>query len=222
MNKEAIEKATQILMNIKPRSLFEYRKWKRILGSDLKKIALLRALSPQTKVVNLRSLEYSSDVDDLTADISDEKVEHILRKHNIRFPRQKVKVVKAVRSVDWMKMICSLEELCGGGLTKEREARARIMHEVFGMGWKTTSDFLKDIGFSRQLAVLDSRNLNFLKSVGLTYESLKASMLSNPHVYYELENIENEVADQLGITVSDLDERIMTYTGTSKELPHVI
>jgi len=143
-----------------------------------------------------------------------------LRRHKIRFPKRKVKAVKLARSIDWVNLIQGLEKFSGGSLEEEREARTRVMNRTFGMGFKTASDFLKDIGFSKHLAVLDSRNLNFLKSLGLASKNLKAGKLSNRRIYCELEDIENEIANQLGTTVSELDERIMTYTGTTEELPH--
>ena len=218
--KVKIKNAAAILENIKPVNLFEYGKWKRIPEFDLKKNAMLRALSPQTRVSSLRSLEYSIDLDELLNNISDERIEDILRKHRIRFPNRKVKVVKHVNSVDWINMVQRLEKFSGGSLEEEREARIRVLNRSFGMGLKTVSDFLKDIGFSKHLAVLDSRNLKFLKSVGLASENLKASKLSSRKTYYELEKVENEIANQLGITVSELDEKIMIYTGTRRELPH--
>lgn len=220
--KEKIEKAAAILKNIRPLSPFAYGKWKRIPESDVMKIALLRVLSSQTRVSSLRSLEYSTDIDDLLTDIPDERIEDVLRRHRIRFPKRKVKAVKLARSIDWINMIEGLEKFSGGSLQQEREVRNRVMNRTFGMGLKTASDFLKDIGFSKHLAVLDSRNLNLLKSLGLASGKLKASMLSNHRIYYELEDIENKIANELGITVSELDERIMTYTGTPKEMPHRI
>ena len=220
--KANIKRVAAILENVKPSNPFEYGKWRRISKSDLTKIAVVRALSPQTRVSSLRSLEYSADLDELLTDISDDRIEYILRKHRIRFPKRKVKAVKLVRSIDWVNMIKSLEKFSGRSLVEEREVRIRIMQRTFGMGLKTVSDFLKDIGFSRHLAVLDSRNLRFLKTVGIAPANLKASKLSNHRIYYELEDLENEIANQLGITVSELDEKIMTYTGTSRELPHRI
>lgn len=217
-----IEKAAALLENIKPLSPFEYGKWKKIPRSHVIKIAVLRVLSPQTRVSSLRSLEYSTDLDDLLTDISDERIEDILRRHRTRFTKRKVKAVKLARSIDWINMIKGLEKFSGGSLQEEREVRNRVMNATFGMGLKTASDFLKDIGFSKHLAVLDSRNLNFLKSLGLASGKLKTSMLSNHKIYYELEDIENKIANELGITVSELDERIMTYTGTPKEMPHRI
>jgi len=221
-DREKIEKAAIILEDVKPSNPFEYGKWKRIPKSSLVKIAVVRALSPQTRVSNLRSLEYSTDLDKLLTDISDERIEAILRKHRIRFPKRKVKAVKLVRSINWVDTIRALEKFSGRSLEDEREARIRVMKRTFGMGLKTVSDFLKDIGFSKHLAVLDSRNLRFLKSVGIAPENLKASRLSDRRIYYELEDIENEMANQIGIMVSELDEKIMTYTGTPKELPHRI
>ena len=216
------ERAAKILKNVKPSNPFKYGKWRSIPKSDLTKIAVVRALSPQTRVSSLRSLEYSADLNELLADISDERIENILRKHRIRFPKRKVKAVKLVRSIDWVNMIRGFEKFSGRSLHEEREARIGIMENTFGMGLKTVSDFLKDIGFSKYLAVLDSRNLGFLKYVRLAPEDLKASRLSSRRIYYKLEDIENKIADQLGITVSELDEKIMTYTVVSTELPHRI
>lgn len=220
--KVKIERAAAILKNVKPTNPFEYGKWKKISASDLTKIAVLRALSPQTRVSSLRSLEYSADLDDLLTAIHDDRIEAILRKHRIRFPKRKVTAVKHVRSIDWVNMINGLEKFSGRSLVAEREARTKISEVTFGMGLKTISDFLKDIGFSKYLAVLDSRNLSFLKLVGLVPADLSASKLSNRRIYYKLEDLENEIANHVGITVSELDERIMTYTETCKEPPHRI
>lgn len=88
------------------------------------------------------------------------------------------------------------------------------------MGFKTSSDFLKDIGFSKYLAVIDSRNLRFLKSVGLADLQLKTRDIPKSKIYFSLENIENEIAGRLNITVSELDERIMIYMGTGEERSH--
>jgi thermostable 8-oxoguanine DNA glycosylase len=219
-DREKIEKAAAILENVRPSNPFEYGKWRRITKYDLTKIAVVRALSPQTRVSSLRSLEYSADLDELLTDISDDRIESILRRHKIRFPKRKVKAVRLVRSIGWMKTIRDLEKLSGRSVEDEREARIRIMKRTFGMGLKTVSDLLKDIGFSKHLAVLDSRNLRFLKSVGVAPKIMKASRLSDRRIYFELEDIENEIANRLGITVSELDEKIMTYTGASGELPH--
>ena len=106
---------------------------------DLTKIAVVRALSPQTRVSSLRSLEYSADLDELLADISDDRIESILRRHKIRFPKRKVKAVRLVRSIYWVKIIRDLEKLSGRGVEDEREARIR-MERTFGMGLKTVSD----------------------------------------------------------------------------------
>lgn len=163
--REKIAKATEILRYANPQSPFEYQKWKKISRSDITKIAVLRVLSPQTRVSNLRSLEFSSDLDDLLSNLSNSRIEDVLRKHKIRFPKRKINAVNNVRSIDWMNMIQGLEKFSGTSIEKEREARLIVMDRVFGMGLKTTSDFLKDIGFSKHLAVLDSRNLNFLESL---------------------------------------------------------
>lgn len=91
---KGIEKAVAILKNVKPQSPFEYGKWKQTPESSIMKIALLRILSPQTKVVYLRNLEYSTDLDKLLYNLSRKEIEVILRKHKIRYAEKKVKTSK--------------------------------------------------------------------------------------------------------------------------------
>lgn len=84
------------------------------------------------------------------------------------------------------------------------------------MGLKTASDFLKDLGFSKYLAVVDSRVLTFLQDVNLISRELRAATLSNKKTYYHVEETENTLTGAMGITVSELDEKIMAYTGGEK------
>lgn len=211
-------RTVNVLRNIEPQNLFLFGKWKRVSQSVIRKIAILRLCSPQTRVASLRDLEYSDDDMDklLKSGTSEEEVSTILRKYEIRFPSQKAKRIKHLLALDIFGLVQSIEDLSGASLNQERRARERVMEKIDGMGLKTSSDFLKDIGFSKYLAVLDSRNLKFLKSVGLAPKQLKADGLSKRGVYHELEDIENELAKKIGITVSELDEKIMAYT--EKEL----
>ena len=219
--KKPYDWAVNLIKNIEPQSVFEFKKWKRISGSSIKKIAVLRVCSAGTRVINLRNLEYSLDIDKLLLnEISDDEILEILRKYKIRFPNQKAKRIKCLLSFNVISLIQDIEKLSGASLSQERRAREHIMAAINGMGLKTASDFLKDIGFSRYLAVLDSRNLRFLQNVNLVSRHLKPKQLSKRKIYYELEDIENELARRLGITVSELDEKIMTYTG--EEGPHKI
>ena len=142
-----------------------------------------------------------------------------MRSYNIRFPSSKVVRVKSACSLNWANTLKSIESLSGFGIEKERYARLRIKEKVYGFGWKTTSDFLKDIGFTKYLAVLDSRNLKFLVTQGLLPENSKPDF-SNQVIYYKIEDLENEIANYLEITVSELDELIMTYMSPRKDLPH--
>ncbi len=221
LSEEAYARAINALRNVEPQSPFVFGKWKRLSESDIKKIAILRVCSPQTRIANLRSLEYSPDMDRLLKNENYEEERFaILRKHRIRFPDQKTKRISHLLSLNILGLIQSLEQLNGASLSQERRARERVMTIINGMGLKTASDFLKDIGFSKYLAVLDSRNLRFLQDIGLTPKQLKASELTKRKIYYKLEDIENKLAKKMGITVSELDEKIMAYTGEEK--PHRI
>lgn len=220
-SEEAYARAINALRNVEPQSRFVFGKWKRLSESDSKKIAILRVCSPQTRIANLRSLEYSPDMDKLLKnEMHEEERFAILRKHGIRFPDQKTERISRLLSLNILGLIQSLEQLSGASLSQERRARERVMTVINGMGLKTASDFLKDIGFSKYLAVLDSRNLRFLQDMDLASKQLKAGELTKRKIYYKLEDIENELAKKMGITVSELDEKIMTYTGEEK--PHRI
>jgi len=221
LSEEAYAHAINALRNVEPQSRFVFGKWKRLSESDIKKIAILRVCSPQTRIANLRSLEYSPDMDKLLENETHEEERFvILRKHGIRFPDQKTERISHILSLNILGLIQSLEQLSGTSLSQERRARERVMTVINGMGLKTASDFLKDIGFSKYLAVLDSRNLRFLQDIGLTPKQLKAGELTKRKIYYKLEDIENELAKKMGITVSELDEKIMAYT--EEEKPHRI
>jgi len=217
---EAYTSAINILRDIEPQSPFIFEKWKRIPESDIRKIAILRICSSQTRVVNLRSLEYSPEIDKLLNKTSEEEVLTILKKHNIRFHNRKTKWIRHLLSLDILALIQDIGEFSGTSLEQERRARKRIITTIRGMGLKTASDFLKDIGFSKYLAVVDSRVLGFLQNMGLASKQVKADKLSNRKIYYKLECIENVLAQKMSITVSELDEKIMAYTG--KEKPHMI
>lgn len=211
-------RAATALKNIEPQSPFIYGKWKNMAESNIKKIAILRICSPQTKVAKLRSLEFSLDINKLLNIKIEEEILDILRKYGIRFPPTKTNRIIQLQLINMMNLILSIEELSGVSLNQERKSRKRVISEIKGMGLKTASDFLKDIGFSKYLAVLDSRNLRFLQNFGLAPKNLKANKLNRQKLYFNLEDVENELAKKMEITVSEVDEKIMAYTGD--EGPH--
>lgn len=219
MIKDKLELAAKVLKGISPDSVFEFGKWKKLSEQDLRKRATMSVLSPQTKVSFLRNLEYSDDIDRLIAETSNDIIENILKSYNIRFPSSKVARVKSACSLNWTNALKNIESLSGFSIEKERYARLRIKERVYGFGWKTTSDFLKDIGFTKYLAVLDSRNLKFLVTQELLPINSKPDF-SNQIIYYKIEDLENEIANYLKITVSELDELIMTYMSPKKDFAH--
>jgi len=219
-SEDAYIRAVNALRNIKPKSIFIFGKWEKISENDLKKIAILRICSSQTRVSNLRNLEYSPDLNKLVKGPPEKEISAILRKHGIRFPEKKTKWIKNLLSLDIVSLIQKMKTLSGKSLSQERKARKQIVKTINGIGLKTASDFLKDIGFSKYLAVLDSRNLKFLQNMELAPKHLKPNDLSKQIVYYKLEEVENKLAKKIGITVSELDEKIMAYTG--EERPHKI
>jgi len=76
--------------------------------------------------------------------------------------------------LDILALIQQIEEFNGTSLKQEWKAREWIMITIKGMRLKTASDFLKDIGFSKYLAVLDSRVLGFFQDISLVPKEFKS------------------------------------------------
>jgi thermostable 8-oxoguanine DNA glycosylase len=207
----SIEQAANLLRKIKPEKMPEFGAWKKLSEEEVKRRAILSVLSPQTRASHIDNLESSRESATLITGSSGESIFEILRRFKIRFPKSKVAKVKSARTVNWTTLLQDLSKLAGATIVEERKARLKVEDSVFGFGLKTTSDFLKNIGFSKYLAVLDSRNLRFLKVAGLVPRNTQPNF-SNINTYYEFENLENAIANYLAITVSELDERIMVFT----------
>lgn len=90
----------------------------------------------------------------------------------------------------------------------EIDARNTIAHHVSGVGLKESSHFLRNIGYSSNLAIIDVHIISFLRYMKLEDEPIKNL---TPRKYYELENKMREIASFYGLNLSVLDNAIWHY-----------
>lgn len=98
----------------------------------------------------------------------------------------------------------------GGGLhslldcpRSERELRELLVENLSGLGFKEASHFLRNVGFSSYLAIIDTHILSFMRKAGLVPES--TIRVNGRNEYVELEDILIEMADRNGLDLSILD-----------------
>jgi N-glycosylase/DNA lyase len=88
----------------------------------------------------------------------------------------------------------------------EHEAREFLAKNVQGIGLKEASHFLRNIGFSRSLAIIDSHVIAFLTEVGAVQEEEINAL--TPTVYMRLEKILLDLCNDLGFNLSIFDMAI--------------
>lgn len=91
-------------------------------------------------------------------------------------------------------------------LTKSaKEAREYLVDNVKGLGFKESSHFLRNIGFSDKLAIIDRHVLRFLHSKGLIAEIPKTITKAK---YIE---IEQKMLEIFTLPMDELDLKIFCY-----------
>lgn len=100
--------------------------------------------------------------------------------------------------------------------SEPKEIRRRLVLEISGLGPKQASMFLRNIGLSYDLAILDTHVLNFLKMQNiLSYNHLKISTLA---AYERTENVVINYSKSLGYPVGYLDWAIWATMKAVKEM----
>ena len=122
-------------------------------------------------------------------------------RHRTRFHNHKAAYIVRARerffSVDGAPLSRSL-----GSTPSPQEARAWLVREVDGLGWKEASHFLRNIGRGEDLAILDRhilRNLAWHGVLGRPPESLTLRR------YLAIEGRMLRFADDVGISMASLD-----------------
>jgi len=91
----------------------------------------------------------------------------------------------------------------------EQEARDFLAKNVQGIGLKEASHFLRNIGYSSSLAIIDSPIISFLIEVeAIPHERIKAV---TSEMYIRLERILQDMCQSLGLNLSIFDMAIWHY-----------
>lgn len=129
----------------------------------------------------------------------------LLRKY--RYPRKRaMQIVKAAKTIysDSMTIKKILQES-----KSDIEARAFFVMKVSGLGIKEASHFLRNIGYSNSLAIIDVHILSFLQRFCLVRFDKKYAMTNK--IYLILERIMRHFAKFHNLVLSVLDLAIWHY-----------
>lgn len=96
-----------------------------------------------------------------------------------------------------------------------KDIRRLLTLEVAGLGPKQASLFLRNIGYARRIAILDTHVLSYLNWIGLTDAPLKS--VSTLAKYQELEECFIKHADSLGCSPDQFDFAVWIVVGVVKE-----
>ena len=126
-----------------------------------------------------------------------------------RFHNNKTKFIIAAREHKGIKSI--IQKLVSDG--GEKAAREWLVQNVKGLGWKESSHFLRNVGYTN-LAILDRHILNLLLEHGFIDERPKTL---GKIKYLEIEQNFLGIVEQLGMSAAELD-LYMWYMKTGEVL----
>ncbi len=132
-----------------------------------------------------------------------EKVVSVIRKNNHRFHNNKAKYIVEARQFSKIKTI----------LKNVEDPREFIEKNIKGLGWKESSHFLRNVGYT-DYAILDRHILNLFVENNFIGEKPKSLNKNN---YFLIENIFKKLAKELKMNCAELD-MYMWYMKAGKVL----
>ena len=129
----------------------------------------------------------------------------IIRKHGHRFAMQRAERIVKLREKEKLLIDISKEK-------KGKDAREKLVKEIYGYGYKESSHFLRNIGFD-DVAIIDRHISRFLFEKGL----VKPRKTITKNVYLECEEALEKISKDLNLTQAELDLYIF-YIKTKKVL----
>lgn len=91
----------------------------------------------------------------------------------------------------------------------ENTARDFLVSNITGIGLKEASHFLRNIGYSNQLAIIDSHVISFLIKINAVSQGDIKTI--TPKIYLKLERKLQNIASEHGLNLSVLDMAIWQY-----------
>ncbi|HLD98366.1 MAG TPA: N-glycosylase/DNA lyase [Candidatus Nanoarchaeia archaeon] len=126
-----------------------------------------------------------------------ENIAQIIRMNKHRFHNNKAKFIVDARKFVNIKAI--IHKITGE--KGEKEAREFLVENVKGLGYKESSHFLRNVGYT-SLAILDRHILNLM--VENNYINERPKTLTK-NKYLEIEEKFNKISDDLDMTNAELD-----------------
>lgn len=126
---------------------------------------------------------------------SHKEIEKILRKNGVRFPKKKsLYIVSAIKKFETIKQLLETKN--------NRKIRELLVKNIKGLGYKEASHFLRNIGYGKNIAILDRHILKNLKQLGVI-ETIPEAL--NPREYLEIEERMKQFCKELGIPMEEMD-----------------
>jgi len=170
------------------------KKGKKLSGSDIFNEICFCILTPQSKAETCwRCVKQLSRTKTLTRGTKNQIQKYL---NGVRFYKTKSESIVKVRGL--------LQEIINT-LKKEKDAikiRNYLVKNVKGIGMKEATHFLRNIGRSEDLAILDRHILRKLYKLKII-KNIPKSL--TPKQYMEIEKRMQKFADKIGIKVSHLD-----------------
>ena len=127
------------------------------------------------------------------------------RQTKYRFPKSRADGIAKTAKKIYHSPEHSIRNILGQS-SDSRDARKNIVEISHGIGAKQASLFLRNIGYSNDLAILDSHILRYMHVVCITEKLLTS--VSNIRTYERIESDLCKYADGLGFQLSCLDTAI--------------
>lgn len=165
-------------------------------------------LFSDTRWYNCRDSEFESDV----LIVLEGRAPDLNRLGSYRFPRVRAKQLAQVR--DALATVPLAMRLLDG--YAPAELRKKLVKEIPGLGPKQASMFLRNIGTSYDLAILDTHVLSFIDLQGwLTIKEARINTISG---YEKAERVMTQYANIVGYPVGYLDWAIWATMKAAREL----
>ena len=129
------------------------------------------------------------------------------RHRKYRFPNIRAQNITSAAKTLYLKNAGLLKILKNAN--SEQEARDFLVKNVAGVGLKEASHFLRNIGYSKSLAIIDSHVVTFLEEVE-ALPQVKIKTIT-PKIYMKLERILQDLCDSLDLNLSTFDMAIWHY-----------
>jgi N-glycosylase/DNA lyase len=127
-----------------------------------------------------------------------------LKENGVRFHNRAVYIIEARGKMDALEQALRLRP--------DMRIREWLHDNIKGLGWKESSHFLRNIGFS-DFAIVDTHVAGVMRGYGLVRKAPKS--LSSEKTYLALERILGRKAKELGMSMAELDCYLF-YLGSGK------